>query len=47
MWVGDDQEEGVGEPLGAAACANHIEDTMKRNPEHGMPDEMTRLVEAP
>ena len=21
-----------------AACANHIEDTMKRNPEHGMPE---------
>ena len=30
----------------AAACANHIGDTMKRNPEHGMPETMTRLVEA-
>ena len=30
----------------AAACANHIADVMGRNPEHGMPEEMTRLVEA-
>lgn len=30
----------------AAACANHIGDTMKRNPEHGMPETMTRLVDA-
>ena len=29
-----------------AACANHIGDVMRRNPDHGMPDEMTRLVEA-
>ncbi len=29
-----------------ASCANHIADTMKRNPEHGMPPTMTRLVEA-
>ena len=27
-------------------CANHIGDTMKRNPEHGMPERMTRLVDA-
>ncbi len=30
----------------AAACANHIGDTMKRNAEHGMPETMTRLVDA-
>ncbi len=30
----------------AAACANHIGDTIKRNPEHGMPETMTRLVDA-
>ena len=30
----------------AAACANHIADVMKRNPEYGMPEEMTRLVDA-
>ncbi len=29
-----------------AACANHIEDVMRRNPEHGMPEAMTRLVQA-
>jgi alkanesulfonate monooxygenase SsuD/methylene tetrahydromethanopterin reductase-like flavin-dependent oxidoreductase (luciferase family) len=29
-----------------AACANHIADTMRRNPEHGMPETMTRLVDA-
>lgn len=31
---------------GPAACANHISDTMKRSPDHGMPATMTRLVEA-
>ena len=47
MWVGDDQEEAWAKCRWApAACANHIEDTMKRNPEHGMPDTMTRLVQA-
>ena len=30
----------------AAGCANHIADVIQRNPEHGMPGEMTRLVEA-
>lgn len=30
----------------AAACANHISDVMQRNPDHGMPEEMTRLVDA-
>jgi alkanesulfonate monooxygenase SsuD/methylene tetrahydromethanopterin reductase-like flavin-dependent oxidoreductase (luciferase family) len=30
----------------AAACANHIGDTMTRNPAHGMPATMTRLVDA-
>ena len=46
-WVGDDQEEAWAKCRWApAACANHIEDTMKRNPEHGMPDTMTRLVKA-
>ena len=30
----------------AAGCANHIADVMQRNPEHGMPTEMTRLVDA-
>ena len=45
MWVSDDQEEAWAQCRWApAACANHIADTMKRNPDHGMPEEMTRLV---
>ena len=47
MWVSDDQEEAWAKCRWApAACANHIEDAMKRNPEHGMPDAMTRLPQA-
>lgn len=47
MWVGDDQEEAWARCRWApAACANHIEDTMRRNPDHGMPETMTRLVSA-
>jgi len=47
MWVSDDQEEAWMKCRWApAACANHIEDTMKRNPEHGMPEPMTRLPQA-
>ena len=47
MWVGDDQEEAWAKCRWApAACANHIADTMRRNPEHGMPDTMTRLARA-
>jgi alkanesulfonate monooxygenase SsuD/methylene tetrahydromethanopterin reductase-like flavin-dependent oxidoreductase (luciferase family) len=47
MWLSDDQEEAWDASRWApAACANHIEDVTRRNPEHGMPDAMTRLVEA-
>lgn len=47
MWVGDDQAEAYDKCRWApAACANHIADTMKRNPAHGMPGVMTRLAEA-
>lgn len=47
MWVSDDQDEAWAKCRWApAACANHIEDTMKRNPEHGMPAPMTRLPQA-
>lgn len=47
MWVGDDQEEAWAKCRWApAACANHIQDTMNRNPEHGMPEPMTRLAQA-
>jgi alkanesulfonate monooxygenase SsuD/methylene tetrahydromethanopterin reductase-like flavin-dependent oxidoreductase (luciferase family) len=47
MWVGDDQEEAWAKCRWApAACANHIEDTMRRNPAHAMPETMTRLVQA-
>ena len=40
MWVSDDQEEAWDACRWApAACANHIEDVTRRNPEHGMPDD--------
>jgi alkanesulfonate monooxygenase SsuD/methylene tetrahydromethanopterin reductase-like flavin-dependent oxidoreductase (luciferase family) len=44
MWVGDDQQEAWDRCRWApAACANHIADTMRRNPAHGMPEPMQRL----
>ena len=47
MWVSDDQEEAWSKCRWApAACANHIADTMKRNPSHGMPEAMTRLAQS-
>jgi alkanesulfonate monooxygenase SsuD/methylene tetrahydromethanopterin reductase-like flavin-dependent oxidoreductase (luciferase family) len=47
MEVNDDLEAARAAVRWApAACANHISDTMKRNPEHGMPASLTRLVEA-
>jgi len=47
MWVGDDQQEAWDKCRWApAACANHIADTMKRNPQHDMPPVMTRLAQS-
>jgi len=47
MWVSEDQEDAWNACRWApAACANHIADVARRNPEHGMPVEMTRLVAA-
>jgi alkanesulfonate monooxygenase SsuD/methylene tetrahydromethanopterin reductase-like flavin-dependent oxidoreductase (luciferase family) len=47
MWVGDDQQAAWDACRWApAACANHIADTMKHNPSHGMPEEMTRLPQS-
>jgi 5,10-methylenetetrahydromethanopterin reductase len=47
MWVSDDLDEAREESRWAAACAaNHVGDVMQRVPDHGMPDELTRLVEA-
>jgi alkanesulfonate monooxygenase SsuD/methylene tetrahydromethanopterin reductase-like flavin-dependent oxidoreductase (luciferase family) len=47
MHVSDDQEEAWAECRWApAACANHIALTLRSNPDHGMPDEMTRLAAA-
>ena len=47
MWVGDDQEHAWDMCRWApAACANHIADTMRRNPTHDMPVELTRLPES-
>jgi alkanesulfonate monooxygenase SsuD/methylene tetrahydromethanopterin reductase-like flavin-dependent oxidoreductase (luciferase family) len=45
MWVSDDLEEARGMTRWAAACAaNHIVDVMRNVPDHGMPDELTRLA---
>lgn len=47
MWVSDEIEEARGQSRWAAACAaNHLGDVIRRNPEHGMPKPLTRLVEA-
>jgi 5,10-methylenetetrahydromethanopterin reductase len=47
MWVSDDLDEAREESRWAAACAaNHIGDVVQRVPEHGMPEELTRLVDA-
>jgi alkanesulfonate monooxygenase SsuD/methylene tetrahydromethanopterin reductase-like flavin-dependent oxidoreductase (luciferase family) len=47
MWVSDDLDEAREESRWAAACAaNHIGDVIQRVPEHGMPEELTRLVDA-
>ncbi len=44
MWVSDDQEAAWNACRWApAACANHIADTIRHNPDHGMPEVMTRL----
>ena len=47
MWVDDDQEAAWDKCRWApAACANHIADTIRRNPKHGMPEAMTRLPDS-
>jgi alkanesulfonate monooxygenase SsuD/methylene tetrahydromethanopterin reductase-like flavin-dependent oxidoreductase (luciferase family) len=47
MWVSDDLQEAREQSRWAAACAaNHLGDVMQRVPDHGMPDELTRLVHA-
>jgi 5,10-methylenetetrahydromethanopterin reductase len=47
MHVSDDQEEAWEQCRWApAACANHIAYALEWNPQHGMPEEMTRLVAA-
>lgn len=47
MWADEDQERAWQECRWApAACANHIADVVSRNPEHGMPECMTRIVKA-
>ena len=45
MWVSDDVQESRENTRWAAACAaNHLEDVMKRVPDHGMPEELYRVV---
>lgn len=47
MWLSEDLREARDQSRWAAACAaNHIGDVMGRVPDHGMPEELTRLVEA-
>ena len=47
MWVSEDLEKAHAETRWAAACAaNHVGDVLQRVPDHGMPGELTRLVEA-
>jgi 5,10-methylenetetrahydromethanopterin reductase len=47
MWVADDLEEARAESRWAAACAaNHLGDVMSRVPDHGLPEELSRLVQA-
>jgi alkanesulfonate monooxygenase SsuD/methylene tetrahydromethanopterin reductase-like flavin-dependent oxidoreductase (luciferase family) len=47
MWVSDDVDESREQSRWAAACAaNHLGDVMQRVPDHGMPEELTRLVAA-
>ncbi len=47
MWVSDDLDEAREESRWAAACAaNHLGDVIDRVPDHGMPEELTRLVDA-
>jgi alkanesulfonate monooxygenase SsuD/methylene tetrahydromethanopterin reductase-like flavin-dependent oxidoreductase (luciferase family) len=47
MWISDDQQEAWDACRWApAACANHIADTMARNPAHDMPAVMTRLPQS-
>ncbi len=47
MHISNDQEEAWEECRWApAACANHIAYALKWNADHGMPEEMTRLVAA-
>jgi 5,10-methylenetetrahydromethanopterin reductase len=47
MWVSEDLTEARAETRWAAACAaNHLDDVMRRNPEHGMPEVLYRVVPA-
>jgi alkanesulfonate monooxygenase SsuD/methylene tetrahydromethanopterin reductase-like flavin-dependent oxidoreductase (luciferase family) len=47
MWVSNDLDEAREESRWAAACAaNHIGDVIQRVPDHDMPEELTRLVDA-
>ncbi len=47
MWVSEDMDE-VGDNCrwAPASAANHLDDVVRNNPEHGMPDELTRVVTA-
>ena len=45
MWVSDDLDEARAETRWAAASAeNHLDDVMKRNADHGMPEVLCQVV---
>ena len=45
MWVSDDQREALDKTRWSAACAaNHLDDVSRRVADHGMPEELTRLI---
>jgi alkanesulfonate monooxygenase SsuD/methylene tetrahydromethanopterin reductase-like flavin-dependent oxidoreductase (luciferase family) len=46
MWVSDDKREALDACRWSAACAaNHLEDVVRYTPDHGMPEELQRVVE--
>ena len=45
MWVSHDQREALDKTRWSAACAaNHLDNVARRVPDHGMPEELTRIV---
>ena len=46
MWVSDDRREALERCRWSAACAaNHLDDVARQVKDHGMPDELTTLID--